>query len=489
MFGEIREECGVFGFYNNDSFNAPRETYLALYALQHRGQASCGISASNNKSIDCFKDVGIVPDVLTADVIKSLSDKGNGKMSLGHVRYGGGEEVSRFNSQPFVMSYANGSMSIVNNGCLVNTQDIYGELQAKGAVFQTSSDTELIAYIIARERLKTDGIEKAVSLAMGKIQGAYSFLLMTPSKLVAARDPNGFRPLCMGKLNNSYVFSSESCAFDTLGAKFIRDVEPGEIVVVNDTGVSSIKEHCGKKHSLCIFEHIYFARQDSVIDGVSVHAARQAAGKFLAMQSPVNADVVIGVPDAGIDAAVGYACQSGIPYEIGFIKNRYIGRTLIQDSQSAREEKVRIKLNPIASVVSGKSVVLVDDSIVRGTTIGHIVELLRKAGAKEVHLRISSPPFLYPCYFGTDVKTKESLIACRYDNNLRELCRYVGADSLEYLNTENLNKIAENSKCKFCAACFTGDYPIEVKQADIKDKFSQKRSEYYNEQIKIGEII
>ncbi|MCR4924680.1 MAG: amidophosphoribosyltransferase [Clostridiales bacterium] len=488
MLGEIHEECGVFGIYNNDEINCAHETYLSLYALQHRGQASCGIAVNNSRIIDCYKNTGIVPEVLTQNVIKELSDKGNAKMALGHVRYSNSkEEVNSFNSQPFVMSYSNGSLSIVNNGSLVNTRKVCEELENKGAVFQTSSDAELIAYIVARERLKTDSIEKAVSSAMEKIEGAYSFLMMTPSKLVAVRDPYGFRPLCIGKLKNSYVFSSESCVFDTIGAEFVRDVEPGEIVFVNEKGLNSIKEHCGKKHSLCIFEHVYFARQDSVIDGVSVHAARQAAGRYLAQQKPVEADVVIGVPDAGIDAAVGYASQSGIPYELGFIKNRYIGRTLIQDKQSIREKSVRIKLNPIASVVKDKKVVLVDDSIVRGTTIGVIVSLLRKAGAKEVHLRISSPAFLNPCYFGTNVKSKECLIACRYDNNIEELCKYIGADSLEYLSVENLKRIAKNSKCEFCDACFTGNYPIEV-EADKKDKFSQRIDEYnLTGQIKLEE--
>lgn len=474
MFGELHEECGVFGIYNAGNINAAHETYLALYALQHRGQASCGMAVNNNKAIDCCKDIGIVPDVLTDSVLKSISEKGRGDIAIGHVRYGVGEEINRFNSQPFVMSYSNGSMAIANNGSLVNKSSLCDRLQNKGAVFQTSSDAELIAYVTARKRLKSESIEEAVSLAMNEIEGAYSFVMITPSKLIAVRDPNGFRPLCMGRLGSSIVFASESCAFDTIGAEFIRDVEPGEIVSVGENGIAVNKDHCGQKHSLCIFEHVYFARQDSVIDGVSVHAARQAAGRYLATQKPVDAQVVIGVPDAGIDAAVGYSAQSGIPYELGFIKNRYIGRTLIQTGQATREKSVRIKLNPISSVVKGKSVVLVDDSIVRGTTIGHIIELLRRAGARQVHLRISSPAFLNPCYFGTDVRNKESLLACRFGNDAEALCKHIGADSLEYLSVENLHKIAANSKCEFCDACFTGKYPIDVRETDITDKFSQK---------------
>lgn len=468
----LHEECGVFGIYNRNDLVLAQEVYLALYALQHRGQMSCGIAVNNGGVIDHYKDCGIVPEVFDKQVLQTLTENGPGDIAVGHVRYSPNKLIHQVNSQPLVMRYARGTIALANNGCLVNTAEIRHVLEHDGCVFQTSGDAELIAYLIARSRLAAGSIEKAVSMMMDQVRGAYSIVLMSPRKLLAVRDPHGFRPLCIGKLDDSYIFTSESCALDTLGAQFVRDVEPGEIVWTDGEKLHSIRDHCGGKTSLCVFEHVYFARPDSVIDGASVHEARLRAGAFLAQQSPVEADVVVGVPDSGLDAAIGYSRESGILYSMGFIKNRYIGRTFIQDTQAQRVKSVQIKLNPLRSAVNGKRVVLVDDSIVRGTTIARIVGLLRKAGATQVHVRISSPPFLNPCYFGTDIDSKDKLIACRMTRD--EICKTIGADSLDYLSLENLGKIAPNSKCDMCTGCFTGNYPIPVPEGPQEDKFSKK---------------
>ena len=472
MFDKPHEECGVFGIYNKNQFNAVHLTYLALYALQHRGQISCGIAINRGGVVDYHRDLGIVPDVFDADALQKLSQDGGGDICIGHVRYSPGGMSERENSQPLVMRYAKGTIAIANNGSLVNTHALREPLEKQGAIFQTDSDAELIALLIARARLEAGSVEQAINRAMNQIEGAYSFVLMSPRKMIAVRDPQGFRPLCIGKMEDSYIFASETCALDSLGAEFVRDIEPGEIVVADENGIRSIRDHCGHKSSLCIFEHVYFARPDSVIDNASVHLARQRAGKYLAREYPVEADLVAGVPDSGLDAAIGYANESGIPYGMCFIKNRYVGRTFIQDSQEQRERSVRIKLNPLRSAVEGKRVVLVDDSIVRGTTSAHIIELLRKAGAKEVHMRISSPPFMHPCYFGTDISSREYLIACRM--SIDEICKQIGAGSLGYLSLESLHKIASSSTSSFCDACFTGNYPIDVPQEQPEDRFSKK---------------
>lgn len=469
---KLHEECGIVGIYNNDNLDAAHLVYLALYALQHRGQISCGIAVNNAGVVDAYRDLGIVPEVFNPEVLSNLTKRGKGDIAMGHVRYSSHEFAERLNSQPLVMRYAKGTISLCNNGSLVNAVELREQLEHSGAVFQTGTDAELIAGLVARARLKTHSVEQAVNQVMDVLKGAYSFVLMSPKKLVAVRDPNGFRPLCIGKIENSYIVVSESCALDSLGAEFVRDIEPGEIVVIGEEGVTSIRDHCGKKTSMCIFEHVYFSRPDSVIDGASVHASRLAMGKFLAQEHPVEADIVIGVPDSGLDAALGYAKESGIPYGMGFIKNRYVGRTFIQDTQEQRVKSVHIKLNPLSAAVEGKRVVLVDDSIVRGTTSAHIVELLRKAGATEVHMRISSPEFLHPCYFGTDIDSCENLIACKM--TVDEICKKIGADSLGYLSIEALRKVAVDSKVDFCDACFTGNYPVEVPAEQPKDKFSQK---------------
>lgn len=469
----LHEECGVFGLCVDGMEHAAGCVYNALYALQHRGQESAGIAINDGGVITSHKDVGLVSEVFTPEVLERL---GNGSMAVGHVRYATTGRKSRSNAQPMVINHVKGTMALCHNGNLTNAAELREKLELSGAIFHTTSDTEVIAYTITGARLKTPSIEAAVSAAMDIIQGAYSLVLLSPRKLIAARDPNGFRPLCIGTLDGGYVFASESCALDAIGARFLRDVEPGEIVVADKDGLRSIKDHCGKaKSSLCVFEFIYFARPDSVIDGAGVHEARLRAGAFLALEHPVQADIVIGVPDSGIDAAIGYARQSGIPYGTGFIKNKYIARTFIAPGQKNREDKVRIKLNPISSVVRGKRVVIVDDSIVRGTTSARIVRLLREAGATEVHMRISAPPFLHPCYFGTDIDSRDHLIACNH--TVEEIGSIIGADSLGYLSVENVHKLANGCRCTFCDGCFTGHYPVPVPEAREKFRFERKLSQ------------
>ena len=454
---EIHDECGVLGIYRDTPANVASMTYYGLYALQHRGQSSCGIAVNSDGVLRVCRDTGLVPEVFTPEVLQSFDD---GRMALGHVRYGTADTSERADAQPLLVRHVKGAMSLCYNGAIVNAQTLRKELELNGAIFHTTSDLEVFSYVITRERLTAPSIEAAVERAMDVVHGAYSLLVMSARKLIACRDPGGIRPLCLGQLEDGWIVSSESCALDSLGARFVRDVEPGEIIVIDENGVRSIRSHCGKKSSLCIFEFVYFARPDSCIDGVPVHEARKRAGAFLAREHPVDADVVIGVPDSGLDAALGYAQESGIPYGIGFIKNRYVGRTFIQPTQSERENLVRIKLNALAHTVRGKRVVMIDDSIVRGTTTAGIVHQLRQAGAREVHVRISSPPFRFPCFYGTDVDSKKNLIACRL--SIDEIRQEIGADSLGYLMLEDLLKIGAESPCGFCDACFTGKYPTET---------------------------
>lgn len=471
MFDSIHEECGLFGIYDGSGEqDVALSTYLALYALQHRGQESCGIAVCDDGVIGYHKDLGLVSEVFTKDVLANL---GQGQMAMGHVRYSTTGTRSRANAQPLVINHIKGTMSVAHNGNLTNAAELREKLELTGCIFHTTSDTEVIAHVITRERVKAPSIEVAVERAMNTLAGAYSLVIMSPQKLIAARDPNGFRPLCIGKLGESWLFSSETCALDTLGASYVREVEPGEIVVVDQNGPRSIRTHCDKvPSSFCVFEFIYFARPDSVVEGSSVHNARQRAGAFLALEHPVQADVVIGVPDSGLDAALGYAKQSGIPYGVGFIKNRYIGRTFIQSTQKQRENSVHIKLNVVSETVRGKRVIMIDDSIVRGTTSARIVRLLREAGATEVHMRVSAPPFLYPCYFGTDIDDKSSLIA--NNHTVEEIEKIIGVDSLGYLSVEDVRKLAADSKCGFCTACFSGDYPVPPPKVCQKNKFEQK---------------
>ncbi len=471
----LREECGVFGIFCPETCDVAKYTYYGLFALQHRGQESCGIVVNDDGVFNAYKNIGIVNDVFTPQVLASL---GKGNMAVGHVRYGTTGATDRDNAQPIVVNHIKGRMALAHNGNITNSFELRSALELKGSVFHTTSDTEVISYIITEERLNAPTIEEAVNRAMSRIKGAYSLVIMSPSKMIAVRDENGFRPLCYGKLpDGSYVVASESCALDTVGAEFVRDLDAGEIVVFDANGVKSMRDHCDKAdHKICVFEYVYFARPDSVIDGFNVHEARSRAGAFLALEHPVHADIVVGVPDSGLDAAVGYSKQSGIPYEIGFIKNKYVARTFIAPGQENRVDKVNIKLNPVKNVVDGKRVVLIDDSIVRGTTCARIVKLLRDAGAKEIHMRISSPPFMNPCYYGTDIDSRDNLIACHH--SIDEICKIIGADSLGYLSVDNVKKIACLSDNKgFCTACFDGAYPTEIPTETRKSRFEGKISE------------
>lgn len=469
---EIHEECGVFGVIAKEPTDVANISYYGLYALQHRGQESCGIVVNDDGVFSSYKDLGLVSEVFSADTLSRLP---KGTMAIGHCRYGTTGGTNRNNCQPIEVNHQKGHMALAHNGNLSNAAELRNSLELTGAIFHTTSDTETIAYIVTKERLRTPSIEDALSSAMNIIDGAYSLVLMSPQKLLCARDPYGFRPLCYGQTpDGTYVVASESCALKAVGAEFIRDVEPGEILVFGPNGIVSRKEHCGKKRKkLCIFEYIYFARPDSVIDTVSVHQARIRAGKILAKVHPVEADVVMGVPDSGLDAALGFSQESGIPYGIGLIKNKYIGRTFISPGQNARMDQVKIKLNAIEESVKGKRVVLIDDSIVRGTTCGRIVKLIREAGAKEIHMRISAPPFLHPCYYGTDIDSRENLIACKH--SVEEIAEIIGADSLGYLPVSELGSLIGNNE--YCSACFDGDYPTEIPKDTRKNRFEQKLSE------------
>lgn len=466
---KIHDECGVFGIFGNDTTDIIDETYLALYALQHRGTLGAGIAINDNGNMSVVKGFGVVPEALPE---KELSRLKKAKIALGHVRHTTASVANdRTSIQPLLMRYVNGQLSLALNGALTNYSELREHLHRGGAIFQSNSDIEVIAYIIAQERLETASIEEAVLNAMDKIKGAYSMVMMAPSRLIGVRDPRGFRPLCIGKLGENYIITSESCVFDSLGGEFVRDVEPGEMVVIDDEGVHSYKNNCGGKTSLCIFEFVYFARPDSVLDGMCVNIARQRAGIELAKEHPVEADMVCAVPDCGIDAAIGYSMQSGIQYGVGLVKNRFIGRAHNNRKKHA-QYNLRIKLNAMKSNVQGKRIVLIDDSIVKGETSKHIVSMLKKAGAKEVHLRISSPPFKYPCYFGTDIDSTDNLIAAH--KSIDEMCAEIGADSLGFLSIDGLHRIADECKIDFCDACFSGNYPIDASRQSHEDKYSKK---------------
>ncbi len=466
----IHEECGVFGVIQPEPANVGRVVYYGLYALQHRGQESCGIVVNDDGVFASHKDLGLVGEVFGRDVLERFPQ---GTMAVGHTRYGTTGASNRRNCQPIEVNHQKGRMALAHNGNLSNAAQLRSKLELTGAIFHTTSDTETIAYIVTRERLTSPSIEDALSAAMKHLEGAYSLVLMSPQKLICVRDPHGFRPRCYGKLpGGGYAAASESCALTAVGAEFVRDLEPGEILIFQGDTVSSRREHCGKcPPAHCVFEHIYFARPDSVIDGVSVHAARLRAGSILAEAHPVEADAVVGVPDSGLDAALGYSRTSGIPYEIGLIKNKYIGRTFIAPGQEYRLDQVRLKLSAVRESVAGKRVVLVDDSIVRGTTSGRIAGLLREAGAAEIHLRISAPPFLNPCYYGTDIDSRENLIACHY--SVEEIAGILGVDSLGYLPVSALGELFGGH----CSACFTGQYPTDIPSDTRKDRFEQKLSE------------
>ena len=466
----IHEECGVFGLMAERPVNAATICYYGLYALQHRGQESCGIVVNDDGVFVSHKDTGIVSEVFSKDTLSAFPE---GTMAVAHTRYGTTGGTNRNNCQPIEVNHQKGNMAIAHTGNLSNAAKLRSALELSGAIFHTTSDTETIAYIVTKERLTAPSIEEAVSRAVNSLEGAYSLVLMSPQKLICARDPYGFRPLCFGKTDDGvYVVASESCAVRAVGAKFIRDVEPGEIIIFSKDGIVSRKEHCNKNEKkICAFEYIYFSRPDSVVDGQSVHTARVGAGRVLAKTHPAEADIVIGVPDSGLDAALGFSRESSIPYDIGLVKNKYIGRTFIAPQN--RADQVNIKLSAVEDVVRGKRVVLVDDSIVRGTTCQRIVALLRSAGAKEIHMRVSAPPFLFPCYYGTDIDSKDNLIACHY--SVSEIAKIIGADSLGFFPVESLPRICGSNH--YCSACFDGVYPTEIPENTRKYRFEQRLSE------------
>ena len=466
----IHEECGVFGVFADQPINAASFCYFGLYALQHRGQESCGIVVNDDGVFASYKDLGLVNDVFSKEVLSAFPE---GNMAVAHTRYGTTGGANRSNCQPIEVNHQKGRMALAHNGNLSNAAELRSELELSGAIFHTTSDTETIAYIITKERLSAPSIEEATSRAMDTLDGAYSLILMSPQKLICARDPHGFRPLCYGQTEDgTYVIASESCALRAVGAELIRNVEPGEILIFSKKGVESRREHCGKKpKTLCVFEYIYFARPDSVIDGVPVHEARIRAGEILAKTHPVDADIVIGVPDSGLDAALGYSKESGIPYGIGLIKNKYIGRTFIAPDN--RMDQVKIKLSVVEEEIRGKRVVLIDDSIVRGTTSSQIIHLLREAGAKEIHMRISAPPFLHPCYYGTDIDSEENLIACSH--TVEEIAEQIGVDTLGYFPLEELKELAGSET--YCSACFSGQYPTTIPTDVRKDRYEKHLSE------------
>lgn len=468
----LHEECGVFGMYDLDGNDVASTIYYGLFALQHRGQESCGIAVSDTcgpkGKVTVHKDMGLVNEVFTQDILDSMK----GDIGVGHVRYSTAGASTRENAQPLVLNYVKGTLGLAHNGNLINANDLRKELEYTGAIFQTTIDSEVIAYHIARERFNSKTVEEAVKLAAKKIKGAYALVVMSPRKLIGARDPFGFKPLCIGKRDNAYILASETCALDTLGAEYVRDVLPGEVVTITpEKGIVSDTSLCLPKgqEARCIFEYIYFARPDSQIDGVGVYHSRIMAGRFLAIDSPVEADLVVGVPESGNAAALGYALESGIPYGKAFVKNGYVGRTFIKPKQSNRESSVKIKLNVLREAVEGKRIIMIDDSIVRGTTSDRIVRMLREAGATEVHVRISSPPFLWPCYFGTDIPEREQLIA--YNRTIDQIREVIGADSLGYLEIPRLEEIADG--LSICKGCFTGKYPIEPPKEDIRGDFER----------------
>ena len=468
----LHEECGVFGMYDLSGGDVASTIYYGLFALQHRGQESCGIAVSETDGpkgkVTTHKDMGLVNEVFTGKTLEQMK----GDIGVGHVRYSTAGASTRENAQPLVLNYVKGTLGLAHNGNLINARELRHDLEYTGAIFQTTIDSEVIAYHIAGERLESKSAEEAVVRACRKIKGAYSLVVMSPRKLIGARDPFGFKPLCIGKRDNAYIITSETCALETIGAEFVRDVLPGEVVAITPDGqISSDCSLClpQEKEARCIFEYIYFARPDSHIDSVSVYGSRIKAGRFLAMDSPVDADLVVGVPESGNAAALGYALESGIPYGTAFVKNSYVGRTFIKPKQSSRESSVRVKLNVLREAVNGKRVIMIDDSIVRGTTSDRIVKMLRDAGATEVHVRISSPPFLWPCYFGTDIPEREQLIA--YNRTIDDICKVIGADSLGYLEIRRLEELSEG--LPICKGCFTGKYPLEPPKEDIRGDFER----------------
>lgn len=453
---KLHEECGVFGIFTPDNKDAKHSLYYGLCALQHRGQESAGMALCDTDgpmgNIYHHKGMGLVSEVFHKETLDTLT----GNIGIGHVRYSTTGQSCIENAQPLILNYLKGTLALVHNGNIKNAAELRDSLQKEGAIFRGSTDSEVIAYLIAKERTKCGTIEEAVTKVAGFLKGGYALIVMSPRKIIGIRDPLGLKPLCLGRRGKEYILSSESCALNAIDAEFVRDIEPGEIVSITKDGISSDRSLCQCKHAHCIFEYIYFARLDSCMDGISVYNSRIKAGRLLAQSYPVDADLVVGVPDSGLTAAAGYSQESGIPFGLAFYKNSYVGRTFIKPTQKERESAVHMKLSVLPEVVRGKRLVLIDDSIVRGTTIAGLITLLKKAGAVSVHVRISSPPFLYPCYYGTDVPSNKELIAA--DNSPEEIARRIGADSLGYMKLEDLSAMSDN--LPLCRACFDNQYPI-----------------------------
>jgi len=461
----LKEECGIFGVFGHE--DAAKLTYLGLYALQHRGQESAGIVAFDHTRFRTIKEMGLVSEIFNPKNLSGLT----GDMAVGHVRYSTTGSSNIKNTQPFLVETSKGTLAIAHNGNLVNAKELHKELKSSGSIFQTDLDPEIIIHLLSKSR--KENLPDAFIEALKQAKGAYSLLLLDKNSLIAARDPYGFRPLCLGKLDSGWVVSSETCAFDLVGASYIRDIEPGEILLIGEDGLKSIKPFSFDGHAFCIFEFIYFARPDSQIFGQSVHCIRKKLGKRLAKEHPVEADLVMAVPDSGNSAALGYAQGSGIPFEFGMTRNHYIGRTFIEPNQQMRDLEVKIKLNPIKKILKGKKIIVVDDSIVRGTTSRRRISALREAGATQVHLRISSPPIKYSCYFGIDTPQRRNLIAS--SKEVEEIKEFIGADSLGYLSLEGLLESVVLPRKTFCTACFSGDYPIKIEHK-INKFFLEKKT-------------
>jgi amidophosphoribosyltransferase len=462
---KLREECGVVAIYGHPE--ASKLAYLSLYALQHRGQESAGIAASNGERVELHKSMGLVSDLFTAEVLARLS----GSLAIGHTRYSTTGDSALLNAQPIMVECNKGKIALAHNGNITNAHEVHAQLEQQGSIFQTSSDTEVVVHLIARSREHT--LADAMADSLRRIEGAFSLVMLTPDRIFAARDPRGFRPLVMGRIAgqaghtaDTVVFASETCAFDLIGATYEREVKPGELVIVGPEGIHSRFYSAQQPPSQCIFEHVYFSRPDSIVFGRAVQQTRDALGRQLALESPVDADIVVPVPDSGVTAAMGYSHQSGIPIQFGLIRNHYVGRTFIEPEQRVRDFGVKLKLNPVRHVLEGKRVVLIDDSIVRGTTSKKIVRMVRDAGAKEVHMRISCPPTISPCFYGVDTPSKSQLIAA--NKSVEEIRKYIKADSLAYLSLEGLRKAAgEDDVPTYCTACYTGKYPTKI--VDVED--------------------
>ena len=454
----FHDECGVFGIFGR--VEAAKLAYLGLYALQHRGQESAGIVSSDGQSLHLEKGMGLVQEIFNPEAMLRLQ----GAAAIGHTRYSTAGDTSMMNAQPVVIDCNKGKLAVAHNGNLTNAAELRRKLEHRGSIFQTTSDTEVIVHLIARSTARN--LTGAIADALNQVEGAYSLLLLTRDEIYAIRDPRGFRPLCLGRLDGAWVAASETCAFDLIDAEYVREVEPGEMVRISRSGIESIRFAPEKPSQFCIFEHVYFSRPDSLVFGRPVNESRERLGRLLAQEHPVDADLVTPVPDSGVPAAIGYAAESGIPFRMGLIRNHYIGRTFIEPEQAIRDFGVKLKLNPVRRMLEGQRVILVDDSIVRGTTSRKIVRLVREAGATEVHVRISCPPTISPCYYGVDTPRRDELIAA--NNTVEQIRQYLGADSLGYLSLKSLRAAVEDKEGKFCTSCYTGSYPTELVQLEVE---------------------